>query len=107
MEIDVKKLGDELGQVMLDAVKSTARDMTSEIIQQVIAEVRKNATETLNARKATIIEKLSNEVETTSSLTVKIRNKIYLYLLNNTQFLDDMNNQLMASLEHNLNKISV
>ena len=80
---DLAKLLDKgtIQAAFQEALQETADSMVDEITQQAVAMIRDEAVDFLEARKEELIKQLQAEIETTESYHVKIRNRIYIFLL--------------------------
>ena len=78
---DLAKLLDKgtIQAAFQEALQETADSMVDEITQQAVAMIRDEAVVFLEARKEELIKQL--QIETTESYHVKIRNRIYIFLL--------------------------
>ena len=104
MELDIKKIGEDLSKAMEGVVKDFTDEMVKDVTEEVVKQIMKTASKSFDSYKLSIIEELSNEISITDSLGVKIRNRIYLYLLNNTEFLEEMNESILRNLEQSIRK---
>ena len=80
---DLAKLLDKgnIQAAFQEALKEAADSMVDEITEQAVAMIRDEAVVFLEARKGELIKQLQAEIETTESYHVKIRNRIYIFLL--------------------------
>ena len=64
-----------------EAIQETADSMVDEIVNQAVEVIRQEAVVFIENRREDLIKELQAEIDTTDNYNVKIRNRIYIFLL--------------------------
>ena len=64
-----------------EAIQETADSMVDEIVNQSVEAIRQEAVVFIENRREDLIKELQAEIDTTDNYNVKIRNRIYIFLL--------------------------
>lgn len=97
----LKGLGEKLTEQMLNSLRDAASDFAVDTIHDVIDQLRENMFKGIEKHKADIINELSDEC-VYGDIRTKIQNRVFIYMIQNTNFVEKMGNNLIDSLEINL-----
>lgn len=64
-----------------EAIQETADSMVDEIVNQAVEAIRQEAVVFIETRREELIKELQAEIETTANYNIKIRNRVYIFLL--------------------------
>ena len=64
-----------------EAIQETADAMVDEIVNQAVEAIRQEAVVFIETRREELIKELQAEIETTANYNIKIRNRVYIFLL--------------------------
>lgn len=96
-----KTLGKQLTDTMIDSMKDASNELAIGILHEILDEIRKDLAINLGQRKDQILQELTKE-SINGSLWIRIRNRVYAYMIQNTDFVDKIANDLVNSLEEGL-----
>lgn len=96
-----KTLGKQLTDTMINSMKDASNELAMGILHEILDEIRKDLAINLGQRKDQILQELTKE-SVNGSLWIRIRNRVYAYMILNTDFVDKIAVDLVNSLENGL-----